>query len=115
MIKIKPKVEEYMDGPIFGGMSGKKKEPKKIYPSISLRHEFIPETKEWEVGKTYKILLEVKMTGLSISKMQNDSEFDITGYEIANITGNPGKVKEDKEEKKESYKENKDSPAVPEL
>lgn len=64
------------------GHPSKGKEPRKFYPHLRLEHEFFPETKKWEVGKTYKIELEVKMTGLSIAKFQNDSEFDITGYDL---------------------------------
>lgn len=58
----------------------KKKDPVKFYPKLRLEHESFPEAKKWEVGKTYKIELEVKMTGLSISKFQNDSEFEIIGF-----------------------------------
>lgn len=59
----------------------KDKEPKKIYPTIRLAHEFFPETKKWEVGKEYEVTLKLKMTGLSIARWQNDSEFDIIGFE----------------------------------
>ena len=76
MHKIKPKVDDVMESMPSTGMV-KKSEPKKSYPNLRLDHEFFPETKKWEVGKEYTISLKVKMTGLSIAKYQNDSEFDI--------------------------------------
>lgn len=55
----------------------KKSEPKKFYPHLRFEHEFFPEAKKWEVAKEYTVCLKLKMTGLSISKYQNNSEFDI--------------------------------------
>src|SRR3990167_2783864 len=81
MIKIKPEEEKYMESSPVTGYPKKGKEPVKIYPRLRLEHKFFPEVKKWEVGKTYKVELELKMTGLSISKFQNDSEFDITGFD----------------------------------
>jgi len=80
MKKIEPKVDEMME--CCG--SSKKSEPKKTYPRLRLEHQFFPDVKKWEVGKEYNITLQVKMTGLSISKFQNDSEFDIIGFETSN-------------------------------
>lgn len=62
-------------------MKTSKKEPKKIYPRIVMQHEFFPETKNWKVGKEYEVKLKLKMTGLSIARFQNDSEFEIHGIE----------------------------------
>ena len=36
------------------------KEDKEWYPSIHLTSKDLPEIKEWEVGKTYHLVLEVK-------------------------------------------------------
>ena len=81
MRKIKPEEEKYMEsGPVIGHPK-KGKEPVKIYPRLRLEHKFFPEAKNWKVGKTYRVELELKMTGLSIAKFQNDSEFDIIGFE----------------------------------
>ena len=44
--------------------------------------KFFPIAKKWEVGKTYKVEMEIKMTGISIARFQNDSEFDITGFGV---------------------------------
>lgn len=91
---ITPKSEE-MYGPSCVSGSPKKMEPKKYYPSINLRHEFFPETKKWEVGKVYTVTLKMKMTGLSISKYQNDAQFDIVGADM------DSKGEDEKEEKGE--------------
>ncbi len=95
MRKITPETENYMEsGPMVGSPSKAKKEPVKVYPRLRLEHKFFPEVKDWEVGKTYKVELELKMTGLSISKFQNDSEFEITGFD--DESGEPAE-NEDKE------------------
>lgn len=96
MRKIKPKVDEYYESDgmprnIESG-SGKKKS-KKIYPHIRLEHQYFPETKKWEVGKTYKVEMKIKMTGLSISRFSNDSEFDIVGFD-----GSESKESDDSED-----------------
>lgn len=76
MHKIQPKIDEMMESmPSTGKL--KKSEPKKSYPNLQLSHEFFPEAKKWEVGKEYTVCLKLKMTGLSISKYQNNSEFDL--------------------------------------
>lgn len=78
MRNIKPKKDEYM----FASTSGsKKKESRDIYPSFSIDLEHIPEAKEWKVGDTYHIEMEVKMTGLSQSRFQNSAEFEIRKIE----------------------------------
>ena len=88
MKKVIPETMEHMeDGPVCGTPK-KSKESKKIFPKLRLENNFFPETKEQEVGKTYKIELEVKMVGLSISRFSNDSEYYITGYDIKDIKSN---------------------------
>ena len=79
MRKIEQKVDEM--GPMVESSGKMKKhEPIKSYPRLRLEHQFFPEVKKWEVMKEYTITLKVKMTGISISKFQNDSEFDIIGF-----------------------------------
>lgn len=80
MKKIEPKTDEMMVGCSAEGTG--KKETRKTYPRLRMEHQFFPEVKKWEVGKEYTVTLKLKMTGISISKFQNDSEFDITevGY-----------------------------------
>lgn len=73
--KIEPKVDEMFASPTKG-------EKKKTFPRLRLEHQFFPEAKKWEVGKEYTVTLKLKMTGISISKFQNDSEFDIIGFEV---------------------------------
>lgn len=77
MRKIEPKTDEF-DGPSIGS---KKEEKKKIYPHITFRHEFFPETKKWKVGETYEVKLILKMDELSVSRFQNDSGFEIHGFQ----------------------------------
>ena len=52
-------------------------EDKPIYPSLRMELTHLPEAKKWEIGKEYTITLKLKMTGISISRYQNDAEFEI--------------------------------------
>lgn len=50
----------------------------KHYPSLYLGLKDIPEAKDWEIGETYKVLLTLKMTGLSErSEGQGNADFEI--------------------------------------
>ena len=80
MKEIKPEASEYMES--CCGSIKKGKDPEKIYPRLRLEHKFFPEAKKMKVGEEYEITLKVKMTGLSISKFQNDSEYDIIGCDM---------------------------------
>lgn len=56
--------------------SSQKKAPP-IYPKVRLDLDTVPEAKKWEVGKSYKLEMVVKMVGLSISRFDNSAEFEI--------------------------------------
>lgn len=71
---IKPKTDDFMDGPI-------KREKRKIYPHFRIDNSHLPEAKKWDIGKEYTVTLKLKMTGISISRFQNESEFDIIGID----------------------------------
>jgi hypothetical protein len=55
------------------------KGPSPTYPHLRVELEHLPEAKKWDIGKEYTIELQLKMTGISISRFQNDVEFDIVG------------------------------------
>lgn len=61
------------------------------YPTFSIDLEHLPEAKNWQVGKTYKIELEVKQTGLHIgqSAYDNRAEFDIIGIDTSENKSKP--------------------------
>ena len=74
--KIEPKTHEaMMEGP------ARSDKDKKIFPRFRIELVHLPEAKKWEIGKEYTVKLKLKMTGISISKFQNDSEFDIIGID----------------------------------
>lgn len=72
MRKVKPKQDEYAIGP-----SLKKEKSKPRYPTVRLDLDTIPEAKDWKVGKTYGLEMEVKMVGISQSRFDNSAEFEI--------------------------------------
>lgn len=79
MRDIIPKEDKMMCGPMCEEETGPSKS-KKIYPTLRLKHEFFPEAKKMEVGKEYEVELKLRMTGISISRFENDSEFEIIGF-----------------------------------
>lgn len=82
MRKVKPKQDEYVTGP---ALKAKKSEPR--YPSMRLDLDTIPEAKNWKVGESYRIEVEVKMTGLSQSRYDNSAEFEIRKIEADDEVG----------------------------
>lgn len=84
MRKIKPKTDKYME-PSVAGL--KKGESKPVYPTVRIDLEHIPEAKDWKVGNTYRIEMEVKMTGISQSRFDNSSEFEIRKIEADDDAG----------------------------
>ena len=56
-------------------------EDRKVFPRFRIELIHLPEAKKWDIGKEYTVTLKLKMTGISISKFQNDSEFDIIGID----------------------------------
>ena len=77
MRKIKAKTDKMMtDSPA-------KVNEKPYYPTFRIDLDHIPEAKKWEINNHYKITMDVKMVGISQSKYQNDSEFEIREIETA--------------------------------
>lgn len=60
----------------------KKNKAEKVYPKFNIGHEYVPESKKLEVGKTYKLEMKVKVVGLSISRFSNETEFEIQEFEV---------------------------------
>lgn len=54
---------------------------KKFFPNFRIELVHLPEAKKWDIGKEYTIALKLKMTGVSISRYQNDASFDIIGID----------------------------------
>jgi hypothetical protein len=56
------------------------------YPSFRIDLEHLPEAKQWEIGKTYNVLLELKQKSIEVSKYDGkemgSAGFDITGIEV---------------------------------
>ena len=75
MKKIEPETKkEMIDMPI-----------KERFPHFGIDLKHLPEAKKWEIGKTYKISLEIKQTGISMREgMENEGyvDFDIKGIKI---------------------------------
>lgn len=82
--KIEPESSSdlYGDSPMVKGS-----EKKKIYyPSTSFDNKTLPEGKDWKVGKTYRVTLDLKMKGIS-NRVGSDGvergnyDFDIVGID----------------------------------
>lgn len=75
MRNIKPKQDQYLVGSPSSGM--KKGKSKPIYPTVRIDLDHLPEAKDWKVGTTYHLEMDVKMTGLSQGRFDNSAEFEI--------------------------------------
>lgn len=80
-----------MDSPV-------KTEDKPVYPTFRIELVHLPEAKKWEIGKEYTLKFKLKMTGISISRYQNDAEFEI--HELGIIGGGKDEKENEEEEKK---------------
>lgn len=57
---------------------------RRMWPSFHIGIDHLPEAKKWDMGKTYRLALEVEMTGLNIEEKEkySDARFDIKGIAI---------------------------------
>lgn len=51
-------------------------------PSFSIDHKTLPEAKDWEVGKTYEVSLQLKLVAMDISENGGNSRFEIKGASV---------------------------------
>lgn len=77
MKSLEKKSEPMMDMPMMS-----------MFPRLCVDNEQMPEIDSWEVGKTYKLMVEVKMTSyekeVDIKKGESsDADFDIMSYKVA--------------------------------
>lgn len=77
MRKVKGESMKGMDAEIASSM---------YYPTICLDNEVLPEGKDWKVGKTYRVVLDLKMSGMSQRQSRDGKErghydFDIVGID----------------------------------
>jgi len=57
-------------------------ENKKRLPDLHLSKENLPEGKDWEIGKKYKVALELVMTGKHEEDGHGNFSFDMMGVEV---------------------------------
>lgn len=67
-------------------------------PSFHVSSNQMPEIKKWEVGKKYKLLVEVEQKSKNETEENVSAGFDITAYAVQNSShkengSNPGKHK----------------------
>lgn len=77
MLKLKKiQTESYNDYPLEHA----------YFPYLTLNSKQISELKDWEVGETYQIILEIKQKSKSESETKDlsviNSTFDITAYKV---------------------------------
>lgn len=74
----------------------KPSEPSEMLPSINLPLDIIPEARKWAMGKTYKVVLNLRMRSIREDRYDNGAGFDVTGVGVpknAQIKGaKPAKV-----------------------
>lgn len=84
MRKIQPESPSEM----FGPMEMAKGDAKVIFPSANFDHRSLPEAKDWGIGKTYRVTMDLKMKGASTrtasdGKERGNFDFDIVGVDAS--------------------------------
>ena len=62
-------------------------------PHFGISIEHLPEAKEWKIGKTYKVTLKIKQTGISMHKGSDGKEMGHADFEVMGIEPH-GEMKE---------------------
>ena len=69
-------------GEKFGAMVGEMNHSEKVYyPTVELDSDEMPEVKDWNVGESYKVVLEIKQT----SSREDDNGKITANFEIRGI------------------------------
>ena len=91
MRKIKPETMKEAYGP----MDGMSPDKAVILPSVCFDNNTLPEGKDWDVGKVYRVTLDLQMTGISQRKGRDGVERGHYDFDIAAIdpTGEAPKEK----------------------
>ena len=55
---------------------------REMWPSFHIGVEHLPEAKKYDIGKTYRVALELEMTGINI---QEKEEFSVVNFNIKGI------------------------------
>lgn len=60
---------------------------RKFYPHFGIDLKHLPQAKQWEIGKTYKVALEIKQTSISMDESlvggkEGRAGFDIIGIKV---------------------------------
>ena len=81
MRKIKPETMKEAYGPM-----GESSDKAVILPTVCFDNHTLTEGKDWDVGKVYRVTLDLRMTGISQRKGRDGVErghydFDITGID----------------------------------
>jgi len=79
MRPIVPKTSSSLGEPCCESSS--KEKVKKYYPMFRIDLTHLPEAKKWKLDEIHTVTLKLKMVGISQSKYQNDSEFEIIGID----------------------------------
>lgn len=62
----------------------------KIFPTISLTTDQLPEMKNWDIGKQYRIMITVEMTGVRKAEKFDLPHADVAEGDMQNNNGTVG-------------------------
>lgn len=80
-IKPESSKELWGDSP----MDAKSAEKKIYYPTTNFDNKTLPEASKWEVGKTYRVTLDLKMNGMSNRKGRDGVERGNYDFDIVAV------------------------------
>jgi hypothetical protein len=72
-------------------------EPIKIFPKFHIDLQSLPEAREWEIGEVYRVVLDIRQTGLHIHHEADGDEkggadFDIVALESLGLASVESKL-----------------------
>lgn len=91
MRKIQPESSQELYGDM--PMTAKSTEAKVYYPTTGFDNKTLPEAKDWEVGKTYRVTLDIKMKGMSLRKGADGVERGNYDFDIVAVDPGDGPLK----------------------
>lgn len=101
MRKIQPESSKDLYGPDM--MDAKSQEKKIYYPTTSFDNKTLPEAADWKPGKTYRVTLDLQMTGISQRKGRDGRDRGNYDFNIVGVDTSAGEVKQPAPKKEKRY------------
>ena len=77
----------------WGGVEASpSKKVEEHYPSFTLKLQDIPEAKKWDIGKTYRLEIEVELKSMRADEKESTAGFDVKKVRALSKAGKDAKL-----------------------